>query len=125
MPTKAKTQTDRPQPPDDLDHEAVLEWHRVTEELDAIGLLDRADRAVLTIYCQTWAVWQSMTKPVSQFGAVVKMHNGVAGQSPFWKEQKEAAKLLRGFLADLGLTPTARHKMNAAKQEEAEDSLDF
>jgi hypothetical protein len=65
-----ETTTDRPKPPDDLDGEALLEWHRVCDELADAGRLDKIDRAILTVYATTWAVHQSVGKHVAKFGAV-------------------------------------------------------
>lgn len=98
----------RPKPPDDLDGEALLEWERVTDELDTLGRLDTADRAILTLYCQTWAANQAVAKHVARHGPIIKWSNGVPGQGPWFKTQKETAALLRQLLSDLGLTPTSR-----------------
>jgi P27 family predicted phage terminase small subunit len=80
----------------------------VSEELKALDRLDAADRAIMTLHCQTWATWASVTKHVIKFGAVIKWPNGVPGPSPFYKVQKETAGILRGTLADMGLTPESR-----------------
>jgi P27 family predicted phage terminase small subunit len=100
--------TNRPLPPDELEGEALLEWHRVCDELDSAGRLDKADRAVLLLYAETWAQWRAATRGVNKHGSVVKHSNGAAGRSPFYVVQRETAAQLRGLLADLGLTPTAR-----------------
>src|SRR4051812_21548502 len=44
-----------PECPKELQGEARAEWQRIVPDLDQIGLLARADRAVLMSYCQTWA----------------------------------------------------------------------
>ena len=104
--TKAKT--NRPRPPEDLDGEALLEWERVVTELEAVGKLDKADRAVLTLYAQTWATWNAAMQAVVKHGSVIKYPNRMVGPSPFYKVAKETAAQLRGLLTDLGLTPAAR-----------------
>lgn len=111
MLTDAGNATKRPDAPPDLDGEALLEWGRVCDELEANGLLDRADRAVLTIYCQTWQTYQSAMRGVAMHGAIVKHHNGVPGASPYYKVATETGARLERLLAQLGMTPAARHKI--------------
>lgn len=100
----------RPDPPEHLGGEGLLEWCRVCGELEALGTLATADRAILTLYVETWAVWRSASNHVATFGPIVKGSNQVAGRSPFYTVKKETAAQLRGLLADLGLTPAARGK---------------
>jgi P27 family predicted phage terminase small subunit len=101
----------------------LLEWHRVCDELDAAGKLDKADRAVLTVYCTTWQEHHKASKAVAEYGSVIKYSNGMVGQSPYYKVMRETATLLRGYLADLGLTPATRHK--GASAGSTTDDLDF
>ena len=118
-----RARADRPRPPEDLDGEALLEWHRISEELDSLGLLDRADRAIMTLYARTWAQWHAANQHVTAFGAIVKGNNQVAGRSPFYTVVRETAAQLRGLLADMGLTPAARSK--AARGDKAEEPEDL
>jgi P27 family predicted phage terminase small subunit len=115
-------QTNRPQPPDDLDGEALLEWHRICDELAALGTLDKSDRAAITLYCQTWAINQQVGKHVAKFGSVIKWSNGVPGQSPWFKTQKETATLLIKLLDQLGLTPSSR---SAPATDDAPQDISF
>lgn len=110
----------RPKAPPEVQGEALLEWERVCDELDAAGRLDRADRAVLTLYAQTWEIYQQAMRAVSSHGAVVKWPNGTPGASPFYKVSRETAFQLQKLLADLGLTPAARTKVKAVAEVPAE-----
>jgi P27 family predicted phage terminase small subunit len=105
-----KKSANRPAPPEDLEGEALLEWGRVCDELAAAGRLETADRAVLSVYVETWAVWRTATRHVNTFGPVVPGQNKVVGRSPFYTVQRETAAQLRNLLADMGLTPAARGK---------------
>jgi P27 family predicted phage terminase small subunit len=109
-----------PVPPDDLDGEALLEWQRVTAELAQCNLLDQSDRAVMTLYCRTWATWREADKLVAKYGSVIKYTNGVPGPAPFFKTAMESAKHLRALLADMGMTPSSRHKMSVKKIADSE-----
>jgi P27 family predicted phage terminase small subunit len=108
------TKANRPAPPEDLDGEALLEWHRVCDELAAADRLDKADRAILILYVENWQTWRAAVRGVNQHGAVIKYSNGTPGVSPFHKVAREQAVLLRGLLTDLGLTPTSRGKNGTA-----------
>lgn len=113
----------RPKAPPEVQGEALLEWERVCNELDAAGRLDKADRAVLVLYTQTWEIYIAAMRGVGAHGAVVKHPNGVAGPSPFYKVSRETAFQLQKLLADLGLTPAARTKVKAVAEVPAD--LDF
>ena len=116
-PTTAK----RPPPPDDLEGEALLEWGRVCDELAAAKRLETADRAILSVYVETWTVWRTATRHVNTFGPVVPAANNVVGRSPFYTVQRETAAQLRNLLSDLGLTPQARGKGAGTGDEEPLD----
>src|SRR4051812_43062520 len=105
---KRDRSNNQPKPPVHLDNEALLEWQRACDELAAAGQLEAADRAVLTLYAETWAVYRDAMRHVLEHGAVIKWPNGTAGPSPFYKVSRECANQLRGLLADLGLTPRSR-----------------
>lgn len=122
---KAKTSS-RPQPPEELADEALLEWHRVCEELAAAQLLDRTDRAILTLYARTWAVWNAAARVVAVDGPVVLLPNNYPGESSEYKVMDKAGKQLDKLLDRLGLNPTARQKRHATNEgEDGDEDLDF
>jgi P27 family predicted phage terminase small subunit len=107
-------------PPPEITEEALLEWCRVVSELpDPV----QADRAILTIYCQTWEIHQQAMRGVGAHGAIVKFGNGVAGKSPFYTVSRETAAQLEKLLVSLGLTPAARMKLKAPT--ESPSDLEF
>ena len=108
----------RPKPPEHLTDEALLEWHRVCDELEELGHLKRCERALLTLYCETWQANQTVAKHVDKHGPIVKYPNGVVGQSPHYKTQQETGRALCKMLDQLGLTPQARKFDQSKKTEE-------
>lgn len=98
----------RPKPPEEMEGEALLEWERVCDELDTAGRLETADRAILTVYCETWAQNRAAVIAVTKHGPVIRYPNKTVGPSPFYKVAKETAVILRGLLSDMGLTPASR-----------------
>ncbi|MDP9225839.1 MAG: phage terminase small subunit P27 family, partial [Actinomycetota bacterium] len=45
-----------------LSREARAEWKRIAPELERIGLLSNLDRALLTVWCETWAHWVAVSR---------------------------------------------------------------
>jgi P27 family predicted phage terminase small subunit len=100
----------RPEAPDDLEGDALSEWHRVCEAAEQVGHpIREADRSILATYCRTWVVNQSCFAHIKKFGPVVVWPNGMPGPSPQAKMFEASVKLLRGLLADLGCTPSSRN----------------
>jgi len=113
MKTKAKIL----QPPEELEGEALLEWGRICDDLSAIGQLEKTDRALLVVYCETWSVHRAATAGVVKEGPVIRYANDMVGPNPFYKIQKETAALLRGFLRDMGLTRESRTRVSGEAQD--------
>lgn len=113
--------TARPPAPEELAGEALLEWERLCNELDQAGLLSTADRAIMTLHCQTWMVYRQTIEATHKYGAVIKWPNGIPGPGPFWKVASECTKMLRGTIRDLGLTPASR----GFKANEKDDDFVF
>lgn len=108
MGAKQKSKANRPAPPEDLDGEALLEWHRVCDDLDAAGKLATTDRALIHLYAQTWQTWCVAQRFVNRTGPVIKFPNGAVGQNPFYKTANETLARLTALLKEMGLTPSAR-----------------
>ena len=112
MAKPSKSQNPRPasiEPPEDIAGEALAEWHRVCRTLEAMGRqIKDADRSILALYCRTWAVNRECYEKIKGGMSVIKWPNGMPGPSPFYKNFKETAVILRGLLADIGCTPASR-----------------
>ena len=88
-----------PEPPEWLEGEARAEFDRVVAELGGTGLLCRADRGALAVYCSLWAEFVQSSKsgfPVS-IGLLAEM---------------------RRYAALFGLDPASREKLPPAKPKE-------
>src|SRR3954470_21760702 len=93
----------RPTPPENLDGEQLLEWHRVCDEMEAAGCLDKKCRALLTLYVQSWAIAHECNKYVVQLGPIIRCF-GQPRPSPFYKVWREATSTCNSLLVNLGLT---------------------
>ena len=98
-----------PEAPEDIQGDALTEWHRIREAAAELGHpIREADRSIMALYCRTWVVNQKCYQHVQQFGPIIKWPNGMPGPSPQYKTFEATVKLLRGLLADLGCTPASR-----------------
>src|SRR6056297_3348266 len=75
----------QPRCPEHLDPVARKEWRRLARPLFEAGILTVADRAAFAAYCQAWSRWI-----------------GIANKQ---------SELMGRYLAELGLTPTARTRL--------------
>jgi P27 family predicted phage terminase small subunit len=101
--------TTRPPAPEELTGESLLEWDRVCGELAEAGRLKSADRAMIVLWCQTWAIYQAVTRHVNQFGAILPAANKVIGKSPWYTVQRECHNALVKMATEMGLTCASRN----------------
>ena len=99
-----------PPAPTYLRREASAEWQRVVRGLDAMGILATIDRAVLTAYVETWAVWKEARDDLAKRGHLVEGDRGKV-KNPSWQIYREATTVLANLARELGLTPGARLRM--------------
>lgn len=88
-----------PEPPEWLTGEARAEFDRVVAELGGTGLLCRADRGSLAVYCCLWAEFVK----ASEIGVPVSI---------------ALLAEMRRYSALFGLDPASREKLPPAKQKE-------
>lgn len=121
---KAKSDTrprrGAPNVPTNLSREAKAEWLRIVPELDQLGLLTVVDRAALTHYCEAHAeaVACSAAIRIGRFieQDVFARESGLKTGTrqiinPAIKQRNEAWRIVRGFLAEFGLTPSSRTRL--------------
>lgn len=107
-----------PAAPTWLTAEAKAEWKRVTPELERLGMLAFLDRAVLTIYCDSWSQFVAATKTLRKEEAVVddKAHTGVK-KHPAWMIRRQAAAEVMAAADKMGLSKSARDRMKAPEAD--------
>ncbi len=62
-------------PPAFLSEHAKTEWRRVIKELTRIGLYQSVDRAALSAYCESWAMFQSCQAFLNKNGLTYEVTN--------------------------------------------------
>ena len=96
-------------PPDVLTAEALAEWERLAPDLEAIGLLTVADRAVFAVYCQGWADYKKLTEQLnSMVSWTWQSEQGYRQQCPELGMRKEAWTRIKEAGSKLGLDPSSR-----------------
>lgn len=106
------TPTGTPTCPRHLSKEAKAEWRRISEELSAMGLLTKVDRAALAAYCEAWARWCEAERQIQKFGLVVKSPSGYPMQNPYVGIANTALDQMRKFLVEFGMTPSSRSRLS-------------
>ena len=102
-----------PEMPDFLGEAARAEWSRIVPELEAIGVLARADRAALAAYCDAFGRWEEATKKIAESGSTFFNQHGDEKRSPWTVLQREALAELRQFVVEFGMTPSSRTRVSA------------
>ncbi|GGR37903.1 hypothetical protein GCM10010497_45980 [Streptomyces cinereoruber] len=112
-----------PDIPSWLDDEGQAEWARVVPQLDALGVLAKVDRAVLSAYCAAWSKFVAAEQLLQGDDLVAERRagNGPA-KNPAWQIWREAATTVAALARDLFLTPSAR--LRSVKPEAADDQED-
>lgn len=123
LPTNQLATVEVPDCPEHLDKNARAEWDRITVELVKAGLLTRLDRTALALYCQTFSRWVEAETKVRTKGAVIRTANGYPIQNPWLNVATSAAKDLKGFLVEFGLTPSSRSRLECDAGSKPEDPL--
>lgn len=121
--------------------EAKKEWKRITAFLDKHGLISRGDRAALVLYVQAWAEYATASKRLAQEvkrcealrlaaektgeeykggdGFTIPTASGASIYSPHWVIKNKAADQVDKFLANFGLSPSARSKVSVSNNRQA------
>ena len=111
-----------PEPPSFLSADAKLEWKRLGQELLDMGLLTNLDMAAFSGYCQAFGTWVRAQRMIRSKGMLVK-ENGVTMRNPWCKVSAEAFEQVQKGLAQFGLTPATRVRMNPGETGGEEDEL--
>ncbi|MFM0224159.1 phage terminase small subunit P27 family [Paraburkholderia dipogonis] len=110
-----------PAAPAHLDAYAIAEWHRITPELEAIGLLTTIDGTVLAAYCECVSRWMQAEEAIARMkardkltsGLMIKTSNGNAIQNPLVGTANRAMTMAVRFASEFGMSPAARARLAA------------
>lgn len=124
-PGKRKLKSSEPRPPAKkppcprhLQGEARKEWNRMSKQLFALGLLTQIDRAALAAYCQAWADWVQAHEKLAGTdkekgeGMIFISESGWPTMSPWWSVATTAAKQMKSYLTEFGMSPGSRSRLS-------------
>lgn len=100
-----------PRCPPHLSPVAQKEWRRLATPLHEAGLLTLADRAALAAYCQAYARWVEAEEHLARTPTLIKAPSGYVQQSPWLTVANKQLELMGRYMAELGLTPSARTRL--------------
>jgi P27 family predicted phage terminase small subunit len=119
-----------PKMPGWLSKRAKKEWKRIVPELERLGLMTVVDLAALAAYCQAVAEMEIATDTLDREGRVCSWpifdKDGVrVGEKlrshPAVQQQRDAARLVKQFIGEFGLTPASRTRVQGATNGESQD----
>lgn len=100
---------------------AAKEWRRLAPMVRVCGLVTDGDRALLLACCQQWSAYLAAQAHVRRVGMVIEKAGGVPIVNPHLHLAHRALNACHRMWIELGLTPSARARMAAAKKPEARD----
>jgi P27 family predicted phage terminase small subunit len=121
-----------PEMPKGLSKAAKREWKRIVPELMSLGVLSVVDGKALASYCEFYALWETARNQYLKEGITFIQHyedkegNLIAGDMkphPCVAIANNAAKTMKSFLIEFGLTPASRSKLKIAKKDDG-DAMD-
>lgn len=108
-----------PERPDGLTEIAIDKWDSVTKELFRLGLVARVDDIALELLCATYSDWtlaQQKLRELGVDGYVQMSPNKMECQGVWLQIKNKAFEQLKGMLAEFGMTPSARVRVNPSPQ---------
>jgi len=121
-PSEPKPRAVIPPCPKFLQGEAKKQYQKTAKKLARIGLMTELDDLALSMLCQGWQEYLDNTEQVKKSGILVKSPNGFPVLNPYLIAANQAIKKVRSLLAEFGMTPASRSRIQAtATSEESDD----
>jgi P27 family predicted phage terminase small subunit len=113
-----------PDCPRHLSKEAKKEWHRLSKELFAIGLISNVDRSAFAAYCQAYGRWVNSENKIKKTGDVIEAPSGYPIQNPYLSVSNKAVEQMHKFLTEFGMTPASRTRLAVTGKKKTTDPLE-
>lgn len=115
-----------PDPPESIQNDpvALKEWNRVVPLLIEQNVLTHADYGCMACYCGEYSLYMRAVEYIQEEGITIETPKGIR-KNPAVSIASDAARQLRAFCAELGLTPSSRSKVSKApRSQEADDKFE-
>ncbi|MEE8473552.1 MAG: phage terminase small subunit P27 family [Dehalococcoidia bacterium] len=119
-----KPKAGRPPKPELVEDDPVAsqEWDRVIPLIEAMRILGEEDGTALAAYCILYSRWTQAEKQVQTSGITITVVTGTGVRvvkNPAVTIAEKALSQLAGFIAEFGLSPQARSRINVKKAGKA------
>ena len=109
--------------PEWLSERATDKWNELALRLHSLGLLTEIDLDVFALYCVTWDRWRESEEAVKKNGAITVAQSGYQAVSPHVTRSKNHLAELIKLSGLLGLSPSARTRVEANPKRDQENAL--
>jgi P27 family predicted phage terminase small subunit len=117
-----KLPVETPSCPSWLSKEAKAEWRRQVAALVRMGVLAKADRAALAVFCEAWSEFQQASETIGRSGLLLKdPETGALKRNPLLKVRNDAADRVVQLAGQFGFTPAARTRLRATQEDKKDD----
>jgi P27 family predicted phage terminase small subunit len=125
-----------PKMPEGLPPLAIAEWKAIVPMLSLLGVLTAVDGKALAAYCEYFAQWREALDEVRERGITVEEpivkicgeHSEIIGykykRNPAVSIANDAAKLMKSFLIEFGLTPSSRGRLRIEAKPDGDDPME-
>lgn len=116
-----------PRAPEHFDEAALAEWRRITPHLKRLGLISQIDRAALVAYCDAWSEYVWAVGEIKRLNAEEPEGERHGSRGRIWDTpsgykqisvavqiRNRAAEQLARWLAEFGMSPSARSRVTAS-----------
>lgn len=116
-------------PPSFLSDDAKVEWGRVSEQLEVLGMLTVVDRAALAAYCQAYGRWALAERELAKVlggsgfgsGLLYIGANSRMCRNPLITIANEAMRDMVKFSIEFGMTPSSRSRIHVPENTREQD----
>lgn len=114
-PAAIEPKTGVPQCPSHLLVGARLEWKRVAPLLDEAGLLTLVDRAMLAVYCQSYARW---VEAETRIDALRQAGTEEIDIGRWTRASRNALDAMQRAITEFGMSPSSRMRAHAVPADQ-------
>jgi len=104
-----------PDPPENLEEVALIEWNRIAPQLHKLGVLTELDTTLLHMYCVVFSRWiraeQKIAEIKNKEGEISETPNGYHQQSVWLQISNQCIKQTQSLCAEFGLSPATRARL--------------
>jgi len=122
-PAEPKAKRSRPSAPSHMSDKARETWGYVTGLLDRMGILTEVDALALEMLCEAYADFLAASATLKELGSDYYETTNQSGSTmyrahPALAKKQDADRRIRGWLAEFGMTPSARSRVKADGEQE-------